>query len=127
MFKIGNAVLCEYVTESRDNQHTLVNVMSGNIGVAGFPCDLSVSVYFEIMIKGPAELPPTRVEVEVDGVVVGVMPLEGAQIGPYSTAVVGVVPHGTFKFGEPGQFGFYLTSDGYERTLILSREIRQDE
>lgn len=49
--KTNIAILCEFLTESAGNKHTLVNVIPGDLVVGAFPARIPVAFYLEVTPK----------------------------------------------------------------------------
>jgi hypothetical protein len=46
--KIKNAIVCEHIVEGKNNKHTLVNTMAGDILAESFPANMSIAFYIEL-------------------------------------------------------------------------------
>lgn len=47
--KAKNVVVCEHIIEGKNNKHTLINTMAGDILVENFPANIPIAFYIELM------------------------------------------------------------------------------
>ena len=125
-FRVGNAILAEYVTKGDRNKHVLVNVYSGDVIVNAFPVDLGFGFYVEILRPTPDAMPP-EFSVQLS---FGNSPiLRGRASGSSpidSPTIIFFVPHLQFTASEPGEIEITLSAPGFQKTTALKKRIYQD-
>lgn len=119
--KVTNKLLCELVSPSNNNKHTLVNVYSGDIVVSELPAHLQFGLYIEAAIE-----PGYRgvLQLEIRWLKKAIIKGE-TEVGGKSnerTAVI-VLPSFPLRIDRDGVLDVFLSGDDIRRQKLLSKKI----
>lgn len=123
-FKIDIAIMCEYLTESKGNKHTLVNVIPGNLVVNEFPAQLPVAFYFEVTPK-ITETADYQVEIKFGKKRAAVAEAHIEFVGGKQGVIA--LPVGLLKAESPGEIRVTISRDGGRPVTLLKKQILAGE
>jgi len=118
--KVNTAIMCEFLTETPNNKHTLVNVIPGDMILHQFPSNIPVAFYFEVTPKLDEEA-DYIIEIKF-----------GKKRAGYATAHVafeagkqGVIalPFGLLAVEAPGAVVVSIGREGERPTVLLKKQL----
>lgn len=123
MFKVGNALMCDYVATGANNKHVLVHTYSGDVVVAEFPATLQFAFYVEIF---PTKSGITNFNVEVlvgsEAVAGGMVVLDIQERAVPHPAVI-ILPQTVAQFDGPTSIKVMGWEEDGEKALILQKDV----
>jgi hypothetical protein len=126
-FKVGNALLADYVGQGNRNKHTLVNVYAGDVIVQKFPVDLAFGVYVELLLAS-TDGAPSEFEVELMFGGKPVLKAKGrVKVEGSGKNTIFVIPMFQLTVENEGQLELKISAEGFNRTTLISKHVSQGE
>lgn len=124
LFRVKNAIACEFVTKGEHGKHVLVNAYAGDIRVQTIPAKFPIAFYVEVLAL---ETPPEVCTIELK---IGRKKLAtlNAQL-EYKEGIPGllVLPQIKADVKSPGKLSLTASAEGFAKTTLYSANIYQDE
>ena len=119
--KVTNKLLCELVSPSNNNKHTLVNVYSGDIIVSDMPSHLQLGLYIEAAVSSEYQ---GTLQLEIRWLRKAIIRGETKVVGKASegTAVI-VLPSFNLPLDRDGVLDVFFSGDGIRRQKLMSKKI----
>ena len=119
-FKIGNAVMCEYIVEGVNNKHTLINTYAGDILVNEIPAQIAIAFYMEFIpsVSGTEHL-KMRILVGSKEAVGGTAEVQFEAGRP----AILVLPMGLLRVEKPTSLKVFIQSGEEKPIKVLERKI----
>lgn len=116
--RVGNAMLCEYVTRGSLNKHILVNAYSGNVVFKALPREFGFGLYIEVL--GEQEFSALAMSIRLSGTEIASLSAEPPDTEGFGTLIVPMIQT---RIEAPTTLEVYLSAPRYATTLALSKRL----
>lgn len=124
IFKVVNAMACEYAAQGASNRHTLVNVYGGGeIRVQSYPAVFPVAFYLEL-VPNFIETQEVKLEVQVGRKTRAFVEIEVGPMPDDVTAFVLPMPPFPLTVTKDTEVRVVASYEGSPKMVILKRRIR---